>query len=112
MLCLIDRALDGSVGQLPEIGNELVQHLRVEHRTLNVLGAGILAAQHRWDVSQTSKMLESEDPACFHFEGDTFRWDKWAVSAAQIETHRKLVTSFGSCSFNEPREDLRQLGLL
>ncbi len=82
------------------------------HGFLNVLGAGVLAAQHRWDEKQTAEMLESEEAGAFSFGENSFRWREWAVSGDQIENHRKLVTSFGSCSFNEPREDLRALSFL
>ena len=84
----------------------------VMHGFLNVLGAGILAAQHRWDEKRTAEMLESEDPGEFVFTEDSFAWRDWRASAGQIAQHRKIVTSFGSCSFDEPREDLRALGLL
>jgi len=57
-------------------------------------------------------MLEDEDPQSFVFDGDTFSWRDWKISAESIQSRRELVTSFGSCSFDEPREDLRALGLL
>jgi len=79
---------------------------------LNVLGAGVLAAEHRWDEKQTAAMLEDEDTASFSFDDKTFAWREWKIGQAQIEERRKLVTSFGSCSFDEPREDLRSLSLL
>ena len=82
------------------------------HGFLNVLGAGVMAAQHRWSESQTTQMLESEEASAFHFDEDFFRWQDWEVRRDQVASHRKLITSFGSCSFNEPREDLRALGLL
>ncbi len=82
------------------------------HGFLNVLGAGVLAAQHRWDEKQTMEMLESEDASLFSFDENSFRWRAWEVKTDQIERQRKLVTSFGSCSFDEPREDLRALGFL
>ncbi len=81
------------------------------HGFLNVLGAGVLAAEHEWDVQQTARMLEDEDPTSFTIDDDTFTWDTWSVSTKQIAAHRKIVTSFGSCSFDEPRDDLRELGL-
>jgi hypothetical protein len=79
---------------------------------LNVLGAGVLAAEHRWDEKQTAAMLDDEDTASFSFDGKSFAWREWKIDQAQIEQRRKLVTSFGSCSFDEPREDLRSLNLL
>ena len=81
------------------------------HGFLNVLGAGVMAAQHRWDESQTTQMLESESASEFSFDEECFHWREWKVERGQIALHRKLITSFGSCSFNEPREDLQSLGL-
>jgi hypothetical protein len=82
------------------------------HGFLNVLGAGILAAEHRWDEAQTIAMLEDEDAAVFSFEETVFAWREWEIAIDRIKARRKFVTSFGSCSFDEPREDLRALNLL
>jgi len=82
------------------------------HGFLNVLGAAVLAAEHRWDASQTSLMLEDEDAASFSFTEDFFAWREWKVDVERLRYRRKFVTSFGSCSFDEPREDLRALNLL
>ena len=82
------------------------------HGFLNVLGAAMLATEHEWDEEQTSKMLEDEDGVSFSFSDDSFAWREWKIATDQIKARRKLVTSFGSCSFDEPREDLRALNLL
>ena len=82
------------------------------HGFLNVLGAAVLAAEYQWDEQQTSKMLEDENAGSFSFNGDFFAWREWKTATDQIKTRRKLVTSFGSCSFDEPREDLRAVNLL
>jgi hypothetical protein len=82
------------------------------HGFLNVLGAAILAAEHRWDARQTSLMLEDEDADSFSFTEDFFAWREWKVDVERLRYRRKFVTSFGSCSFDEPREDLRALNLL
>jgi hypothetical protein len=82
------------------------------HGFLNVLGAGVLALEHEWDVEQTAQMLDDEDPAAFSFDDNSFAWRDWKVATERIGAHRKLVTSLGSCSFDEPREDLRALKLL
>jgi hypothetical protein len=81
------------------------------HGFLNVLGAAVLAAEYQWDEQQTSEMLEGENGDSFSFHGDFFTWREWKIATDQIKTRRKLVTSFGSCSFDEPREDLRALNL-
>ncbi len=82
------------------------------HGFLNVLGAGIFASQHQWNEEQTIRMLEDEDPRSFAFTDDGFVWRDQRISTDQIESHRAKVVSFGSCSFDEPRDDLRTLGLL
>ena len=82
------------------------------HGFLNVFGAGVLAAEHGWEAEQTAQMLDDENADSFSFEGDSFAWREWKITADRIREHRKLVTSFGSCSFDEPREDLRALNLL
>jgi len=82
------------------------------HGFLNVLGAAVLGAEHEWDEQQTSEMLEDESAASFSFSDDSFAWREWKIATDQIKARRKFVTSFGSCSFDEPREDLRVLKLL
>ncbi|MEY2493048.1 MAG: hypothetical protein QOH24_1999 [Verrucomicrobiota bacterium] len=82
------------------------------HGFLNVLGAGVLAIEHGWTEQQTAAMLEDENADSFVFDNGVFRWREWKIGATEIEKHRRLITSFGSCSFDEPREDLRALKLL
>ncbi len=81
------------------------------HGFLNVLGAAVLATEHHWDEQQTAEMLEDEDLRSFAFDAVSFAWREWEITTDRIKARRKLVTSFGSCSFDEPREDLRALGL-
>ncbi len=82
------------------------------HGFLNVLGAAVLAAEHRWDESQTVRMLEDENADSFLFDDDFFAWREWKIDIGRLKDRRKFVTSFGSCSFDEPREDLKALKLL
>jgi hypothetical protein len=82
------------------------------HGFLNVLGAGVLALEYQWNAGQIVRMLEDEDSSAFSFTGGSFAWREWEISAERIRAHRELVTSLGSCSFDEPRDDLRALKLL
>jgi hypothetical protein len=82
------------------------------HGFLNVLGASVLAAEHHWDEGQIVQMLEDEQTASFSFEETIFAWREWEMTAERIHARRKFVTSFGSCSFDEPSADLRALNLL
>jgi hypothetical protein len=82
------------------------------HGFLNVLGAAALAAEHRWDTNQTAMMLEDENVDSFSFTDDFFAWREWRIDTKRLQYRRRFVVSFGSCSFDEPREDLRALNLL
>jgi len=82
------------------------------HGFLNVLGAAVLAAEHRWDAHQTSLMLEDENADSFSFTDDFFAWREWKIDVERLQYRRKFVASFGSCSFDEPRDDLPALGFL
>ena len=82
------------------------------HGFLNVLGAAVLAPEHQWHADQTVMMLEDEDPRSFSFTDDFFMWRDWKIDVERLQYRRKFVRSFGSCSFDEPRDDLRALGFL
>jgi hypothetical protein len=82
------------------------------HGFLNVLGAAVLAAEHNWNEGQAEAMLEDENASSFSFEANSFAWREWEITTDRIKARRKTIASFGSCSFDEPREDLRALGLL
>jgi hypothetical protein len=82
------------------------------HGFLNVLGAAVLAAEHRWDTNQTAIMLDDENLDSFSFTDDFFAWREWRIDTKRLQYRRRFVVSFGSCSFNEPRDDLRALNLL
>jgi hypothetical protein len=82
------------------------------HGFLNVLGAAVLAAEYKWDSRQAALMLEDENADAFSFTEEFFAWREWKIDIKRLQDRRKFVTSFGSCSFDEPREDLRALRLL
>lgn len=82
------------------------------HGFLNVLGAAVLAAEYRWDACQAAMMLDDENANSFSFTDDFFAWREWKIDIDRLKYRRKFVVSFGSCSFDEPREDLRALGFL
>ena len=81
------------------------------HGFLNVLGAGVLAAEHEWNAEQTNEMLVDENAGSLSFDDDVFAWREWKISTVRIAERRRLVKSLGSCSFDEPRDDLRALHL-
>ncbi len=80
---------------------------------LNVFGAAVMAETHLLDTETIQRILKDEDVSHFVFSGSEFTWNGLSASSAQIERARSIgAQSFGSCSFDEPREDLRSLGLL
>jgi hypothetical protein len=82
------------------------------HGFLNVLGAAVLAAEYQWDMNQAAVMLDEEDPCAFSFTDEFFAWRDWRIDVERVKYRRESVRSFGSCSFDEPRDDLRELNLL
>ncbi|MCI0464106.1 MAG: hypothetical protein L0Z62_44805 [Gemmataceae bacterium] len=83
------------------------------HGFLNVFGSGVLAAASNLNEEQVQAILADEEPAHFVFTDSEFRWKEWAAPVSAIErARRERILSFGSCSFDEPRDDLRALGLL
>jgi hypothetical protein len=82
------------------------------HGFLNVLGTAILTAEYQWDVNQAVTMLEDENPESFSFTDGFFAWRDWKIDTEHLKSRRRFVRSFGSCSFDEPRDDLRALNLL
>jgi hypothetical protein len=57
--------------------------------------------------------LACEDAAAFQFDDGGFRFGASTFGVAEIETmRRESFSSYGSCSFSEPVEDLRELRLL
>jgi hypothetical protein len=83
------------------------------HGFINLFTAGVLARAHRLDAKQVQAILEDADPGHFAFGETGLRWGNLSADLAQIEAARRdTVLSFGSCSFDEPRDDLRELGWL
>lgn len=91
-------------------------HASVEahmHGFLNVFGAGLFAVSRRWDEAQVADMLRDEDASHFHLDEQGFRWLGQSLSPAEVRTAREgFALSYGSCSFVEPVDDLRALGML
>ena len=83
------------------------------HGFINVFVAGVLAHALQLAEEQLIPILNDEDPASFRFDDDGLHYKEYRATTRQIEdARRQLVISFGSCSFDEPREDLRSLGWL
>jgi len=82
------------------------------HGFLNVFGGAILARLHGLDADALAEILDDTDPR--HFElGEALSWKHLSATAPDIaDARERFALSYGSCSFEEPRDDLRQLGWL
>jgi len=80
------------------------------HGFLNVFVAGVLANARGLAGDDMCRILDDEDASNFAFDADGLRWCDHHASVTEIETaRRERVISFGSCSFDEPRDDLHAL---
>jgi hypothetical protein len=83
------------------------------HGFVNVFVAGVMAHMAKLDEEPLVEILEDEDPDSFAFDDASLRWRDRRATVELIEFVRaNHVMSFGSCSFDEPRDDLRALGWL
>ncbi len=83
------------------------------HGFLNILVAGILRVHRGLGADALHGVLSEQDGGAFLFDGDGLRWRGYDATPGEIAVaRREFVTSFGSCSFAEPRDDLRAMTLL
>ena len=84
----------------------------VMHGFVNVFMAAALA-WHGAHPGVVFAVLNEMDPRAFVLSGDALIWHGCSLRTAQIEAARaNFAHSFGSCSFEEPIADLRDLGWL
>ncbi len=84
-----------------------------EHGFLNVFLAAALALTDELDVNEIQELLEERSIDAIDVGDDVIEWRGRRLRDDSIEDVREeFAISFGSCSFDEPREDLRELGLL
>ncbi|HVF38848.1 MAG TPA: hypothetical protein VM939_03035 [Gemmatimonadaceae bacterium] len=81
------------------------------HGYLNVLIAtALLCANFSSDIAKSA--LEETDPHAFTFFRDGAQWREYELTNEAVEQARNMMLSFGSCSFREPVDEARALGLL
>lgn len=83
------------------------------HGFLNVFGAGIFAYACDLVEEEIIRILMEDDPYTFYFDDEGLEWADQKMSNAEITNAReKFMLSFGSCSFDEPVDDLKTMELL
>ncbi|MBX3358956.1 MAG: hypothetical protein KF745_11080 [Phycisphaeraceae bacterium] len=85
----------------------------VMHGFLNVFMAACFARSASVPHTEIESILAETDPSRFRFSDTSAAWRNRQIDATEIEGIRdSFALSFGSCSFDEPVEDLGKLGLL
>lgn len=64
------------------------------------------------DEAEARQLLEEGDPHAVTFSRTDAIWRTHRLSVDRLAESRRFLTSFGSCSFREPIDDLTVLGLL
>jgi hypothetical protein len=87
--------------------NDLGAHV---HGFINVLMAAMFAHACRLPPKNIETILADERSKDFVFSGNVARWLDLPIRTELIEDLRRLIVGFGSCSVDEPLDDLRALG--
>jgi len=80
------------------------------HGFINVLMAALFAYACRLPSKNIEAILSDERSKDFVFNGNVARWLDLPLRTELIEDLRRQVVGFGSCSVDEPLNDLRMLG--
>jgi hypothetical protein len=84
----------------------------IMHGFVNLFGAAALAHARRLDVPALQRVLSEDRLDRFVFDDDGFAWNGYGATAQEVAAAREaFCTTFGSCSFDEPRDDLRSAGV-
>jgi len=79
----------------------------------NIFTAGLAAHIYQPSTDDLINILEERNPASFQFSNSALSWKDYHVTIREIEQIRGSgLISFGSCSFEEPLEDLKTLKLI
>lgn len=83
------------------------------HGFLNLFLAAAYCRSTRCDLDCTKALLRGEDPAEFKIAEEVIGWKGELLAVTDVARAREtFALSFGSCSFDEPVEDLKKLRLL
>jgi hypothetical protein len=101
-----------------------LHHLIRSRHTLTSAASGPAAAMHGFmnlfcaatllncggHYDHLVELLEEQDPGAWRIDPESISWRDYTWTADQIsETRHNCMTSFGSCSFDEPIHDLEAL---
>jgi hypothetical protein len=84
----------------------------VPHGFLNLFIAGAALHAGALDAARVAEVIAETEPRAFVVDPAHVGWRDVRVEAEQVGAARERCVSFGSCSFDEPVNDLRELGIL
>ncbi|GAC1659594.1 MAG: hypothetical protein NVS4B13_04850 [Candidatus Elarobacter sp.] len=96
----------------PVRGQHGVASGAVPHGFLNLFVAGAALHAGKLEGEQVAAVLAEVDPRAFVVDPAHVAWRGVRVKAEQMAAARERCVAFGSCSFDEPVNDLRELGIL
>ncbi|MFS0764416.1 hypothetical protein [Peribacillus phoenicis] len=80
------------------------------HGFLNIFLAGMLAYHLNLDEERIEKIISDENTSHFTIADDRLVWKSLSITSQEMKELRKnSLCSFGSCSFDEPRDELLEL---
>lgn len=82
------------------------------HGFLNLFIAAVALHAGALEPARVADVIAEEDPRAFLVDPMHVGWRDVRVEAEAVAAARAHAVSFGSCSFDEPVNDLRELGLL
>jgi hypothetical protein len=83
------------------------------HGFLNVFIAATALRCRKGDPRIAADILKETNPRAFIFNDEVIRWRGLALDTMDLGTTREtFALSYGSCSFTEPVDELRALGLV
>lgn len=84
-----------------------------QHGFLNVMVGAALAHAEAVDAAALSRLLADERADAFCFDAKGVSWEgSHAGIGALTDSRARLMHSFGSCSYDEPLQDLLAMGLI
>lgn len=77
---------------------------------LNIFVAAAVAHHYQPEIEVLIEILSEGDSGRFHFRTDGMDYRNFLLTNAQVQASREFARSFGSCSVEEPIEDMRRFG--
>jgi hypothetical protein len=80
------------------------------HGFVNMFVATLCAFEYQLNELEIAQILHERDGRNFHFEEDRIQWRHLTIGLDRIAALRQhSIQSFGSCSFDEPTEEIYEL---